>query len=132
MQSDVSKEVKRVEDNFENWLEVSNFTEKDFLEYRTIAGFEVLGGTDGNYTIVALGRNLNGVFQRIGEQFAFLQGDLSAFEDLSLLLLFIAEKLDSANKKSPLPCEQRKDYFYNKVKEFIVSTEEYKKINASE
>ena len=126
--NEVNKEVRVIEQNFKQWLSISNLTEKDFLSYRTKADFTILKGSDSGYSIIVIGHTINGKFIKIGEQFAYLENDLGAFEDLALLLLFMAQKLDEANNKAP-KFEQRPNYFYNKVKCFIEGVEEYKNLS---
>lgn len=113
----VSKEVKKVEENFKQWLVASNLSEKEFLSYGIITDFMISCDKDTGYNVIAIGHSINGAFERIGEQFVYLENDTSTFMDLALLLLFMAQKLDEA--------AQRKEYFYNKVKNFIVNMEEY-------
>lgn len=125
--NDVKKEVESIELKFNQWLNISNLSEKDFLSYRTNADFEILSGMDSGYKIVVIGYMHNGNFVRIGEQFAYPENDLSGFEDLALLLLFMAQKLDSLNAKAPM-FEQRPNYFHEKVQTFIANSDEYKKL----
>lgn len=125
----LNKEVAAVEHNYLKWLEISKLTELDFIKYRIIPNFEILQGNDNNYNIIVIGYYFKGKFNRIGEQFGVLENDLVAFEDLSLLLLLIAQKLDNANTAAP-QFEQRPNYFYEKVKVFIERKEEYKQIKS--
>lgn len=126
--NEVNQEMGKIEINFKQWLEMSNLEYKDFLKYRYVADFQILSGNSQGYTIIVIGSVSNGQFARIGEQFAYREGDMDAFQDLSLLLLYIAERLDKANKAAPA-FEQRGTYFYDKIKKFIMSTDDYKKMN---
>ncbi len=126
--NEVNREMGKVEDNFKQWLKISNMEYKVFLQYRYVADFQILSETNQEYTIIVIGSVSNGQFTRIGEQFAYREGDIDAFQELSLLLLYIAERLDEANKAAPV-FEQRGTYFHDKIKEFIKSTKDYKKMN---
>lgn len=125
--NDVKKEVEVVKENFKQWLKISNLSEEEFLSYKTISDFKIVSGISDGYKIVVLGYVVKGSFVKIGEQLAYQKNDLNGFEDLALLLLFIAQKLDSENQKAP-KFEQRPDYFFNKVKIFINEADEMKKI----
>lgn len=126
----VSKEVLLIEKQYKVWLEMSGLSEREFLQYRTIANFTILSGLDENaeYKIVVIGYiNKENEFVQIGEQFAFQVGDTNACYDLALILLYIANKLDSLNSKAP-KFEQRENYFYNKIKKFIQTIKECENI----
>lgn len=97
--SSLNKEVKKVEENFRKWLMDSNLLENDFLKYGATKDFLILSKKDNGYKIIAVGHRLNGKFERIGEQLIYLEKDINSFMDLSLLLLFMAEKLDNSNEK---------------------------------
>lgn len=110
--------VAEAEKNFSSWLEISRLTEQDFLDNRTVADFEILNGSQDKYQIIVIGYRHAGEFTRIGEQFAYPEGDQAAFQDLAFLLLYMAQKLDDANAHAPA-FEQRPNYFYDKVKVFL-------------
>lgn len=122
--NDMNNEVEVVKKNFKQWLKISSLSEEDFLKYRTIMDFRILNAANNGYKIIVLGYISKGSFVKIGEQLAYQEHDLSGFEDLSLLLLFMAQKLDSENQKAP-KFEQRPNYFFNKVKTFIKEQDEY-------
>lgn len=127
--TEASREALEIEKKYEQWLEMGGLTDRSFLSYRTVADFTILSGESGDYKIIAIGHAFKGVFTRIGEQLAYKKNDLEGFENLSLLLLFMAQKLDMANEKAP-KFEQRPKYFYEKVKAFIKGAEEYKRLQA--
>lgn len=117
----VTKEIKL---NYHGWLSYSNITESDLLKYRTLRPFKVIktvlmGGAfsvsmviDGMAGCKAIGEPLISPSAKQNEKFII---------DLSLLLLYIAERLDEANRAAP-PIgfkEVDQDYFFQCVKEFL-------------
>lgn len=124
MNGSISSAIKDVESYFNAWLQMSNLTEIDFLSYRTKSNYEIRKKIENGYCVIDIGFIHNEIFKRIGEPFVFERNDISSFEDVSLLLLYIASKLDKANSIAPL-FEKRTNYFFDKTKEFITSTNEY-------
>lgn len=114
----VSVEVKKIENNYREWLKVSNLTETELLKNRTVPEFRIASGEVDGYVLVLLGYMGEENFVAIGEQFVVEVGDEEARMDLSLLLLYIANKLDEANSKA-MKLEQRPLYFTNITKEFV-------------
>ena len=115
---EVNREMKRIEENFYKWLQMGGLDYKEFLKCRNMSDFQIISGHDNGYNIVAIGSMTNGQFMQLGEQFAYRSGDVNAFQDLALLLLYIAERLDSANKADS-HFHQQSDYFFNQMKVFI-------------
>lgn len=115
----VSREIKEIESNYNTWLAMSNLTEKEFLKNRTISNFKILGGADGKYTIIVIGKVCKDEkFVKIGEQMAFETDNKEARMNCCLLLMYIANKLDEMNNKAP-KFEQRGLYFTEITKKFI-------------
>ncbi len=123
---EVSREVRAIESNFYNWLKMSHLTYCEFLEQRHMVDFKVLHEKDRHYNVITIGSMQNGRFTRIGEPFIYEEGDVNAFGDLALLLLYIAERLDEANKRNA--DFKKKEYFYGIVKPSLQSMEDYKKM----
>lgn len=112
------KEVEKVKSNFEAWLGASNLSEKEFLKRKIVGDFKIITQDEEEYVSVQLTYKANGIIKKIGEAFLYPKMDVEAFMDLSLILLYIAQRLDEENKKSPLLL-QRKNYFFDIVKKFI-------------
>lgn len=111
-------EVKETKNNYKKWLEMSHMKEEDLLQFKTANNFTILTGEDKGYSIIIIGNVHNGKFEKIGEQFVYKTGDTETFLDVSILLFYIAQRLDEANEKLP-KFQQRERYFYLKVKEFV-------------
>ena len=125
---EISFATRKVEENFKTWLDVSGLIEKDFLKFHSVGDFEIQEQTVDGYSVVVLGYYAKNTFIKIGEQIAYQENDLEAFEDMALLLLLMAQKLDNANAEHMPMFLKRKDYFYNKVKKFIKGEKNYKRI----
>lgn len=123
---EVNREVKRIEENFYNWLQMSGLDYEEFLKSRTMLNFQIKSSHDDGYNIVTIGNMSNGQFMQLGERFVYSSGDKGAFQDMALLLLYIAERLDSENKADS-HIHQKRDYFFNQIKFFIQSAEDYTK-----
>lgn len=124
-----SKEVNEVskecEKNFKNWLSMSCMSEKDFLLNKDVKDFEILIQYEieyPEYEFVYIGYKDKGVFQQIGERLCYLKSDKQGFEDLALLLIYMAKKLDDENSKAPV-FMRREKFFFGRVKEFIISND---------
>lgn len=125
---EVNRETIRIEENFGKWLQMSRLDYEEFLECRTMTNFQLISSyIDDGYNIIAVGSMTHGQFMQLGERFVYRSGDVNAFQDLALLLLYMAERLDSANKEAH--SQQEKGYFFNRVKAFIQSAEDYRKNN---
>jgi len=117
----VNEEVKKVEENYKQWLLVSNISEDDFLNCAKTKDFTFISEKDTKYNVISVGYNSNGKFNRIGEQLVYLEKDVSGFMDLSLLLLFMAQKLD----KIAVEFGERRESYYDRARQFIVGLEEF-------
>lgn len=127
MAGQMELETKQIESNYQKWLEMSGMSEPEFFKFRTVGNFKILDGTDeqNDYKIIVLGyMNKNDDFVKIGEQFAYKKGDVNGYLDLSLVLLYIASRLDIANNKAPA-FEQRKNYFSEITKAFLKTLDEF-------
>lgn len=111
--------LQEIESNYHTWLTMSNLTEKEFLQNRTISTFKISCGADSKYTIMMIGKVCKGEkFVKIGEQMAFETDNKEAKMNCCLLLLYLANKLDEANSKAPA-FEQRGAYFTELTQKFI-------------
>lgn len=117
----VTKETKL---NYLGWLSYSNITESDLLKYRTLRPFNVIktvlmGGAwsvslviGGMASCKAIGEPLISPSEKQNIKFMI---------DLSLLLLYIAERLDDANRAAqPIGLNVKdQEYFNQCVREFL-------------
>lgn len=118
---EVTREVKS---NYKAWLAFSNLDESELLHNRFLKPFVVEKEIDfsGAYRVFIGIKNVNG-YKLIGEPFVSpSRNDNENFMvDLSLLLLYIAQRLDEANAKMP-PIGfdvKDKEYFYSTVRTFL-------------
>lgn len=112
------EEVKKVQENFFMWLEISHLTQKEFLQNKIVGDFAVTAQEEEEYILVQLCYKVKGNVCNIGKPFLYQKNNNEAFLDLSLLLLYIGQQLDEENLKSPLLLN-RKNYFYNIMQKFI-------------
>lgn len=124
----MENELVSVLGNYNKWLEVSNMTEGEMLEFSNLGEFEVISGCDQGFTIIVMGIISKGEFKKIGEQFQYATGDLSGFQDAALLMLYIAGKFDKKNEKVPAFQKRNSTYFSDKVKTFIKNSSEFSKM----
>ena len=124
----VPQEVKEIENQFSSWLMNSGLTEKDLLDFRTVADFNIIEKeTEPNYLNFAIGYGKNS-FTQIGLDFIIEENNTESFMALALLLFYISNKLDNANLKAPA-FEQRKNYFTDRTKAFVKGNDKFKLLN---
>ena len=126
--NEVNAVSRECEANFKNWLSMSEISEQEFLLNKNIGNFEILIQYDNEfaeYEFVSIGEKKNGVFRQIGERFVYEKSNMQQFEDLALLLIYIAKRLDNENSKAPL-FMKRENFFFDKVKEFISNHNNFK------
>ena len=105
----VKKELEEIITNFEKWLELSNLTFEEFIQYKNVENFQILKFEKDSYVIV---RFIFNETSFIGEQMAYEKENMYGKYDMILLILYIAARLDEAN------AGQRKNYFWNIAKQF--------------
>ncbi len=123
-----SNESKKIESIFSSWLRSSNLSMIGFLNYRTVSDFIIKVSENFKYRMLNIGYVHNDIFYSIGEPLLYELNNTDGYMDCSLLLLHMAQLLDSANSKAPL-FERRKDYFYNYINSIIKQLPEYELLN---
>jgi hypothetical protein len=120
-----TKEITQsVQDSFSQWLLNSNKSESDFLSLAEIRPFAIIKQTRGNAIAIAIGTEKEEAFYIFGKPF-FSPPNYSIKEfnmDMSLMLLFMATKLDNEYANNPAyPSRKEKGccYFDQQAKNFI-------------
>lgn len=113
--------TKEVICNYNDWLSYSSLTESDLLKFRFLRPVNILKEYVNGLLCVSL------VIGKIvvGECFVSptLDKNDSFMIDVSFILLYIAQRLDEANRAAPplLFCENENEYFYSMVRKFLKS-----------
>jgi hypothetical protein len=113
----VTKEAIR---NYNGWLEYSKISEGELLKLRNLKPVDVVKNDlfNGAFSIQLTIGN-----KSIGEPFVSPAKEYNEnfIFDVSFVLLYIAERLDEANRKNPPLgfCKSDKDYFYMTVKQIV-------------
>lgn len=117
------EEIVRLRDGYESvyskWLEVSNLTEEDLLEYRVVDKFKIEKVTlNGRIVVGMTYEDDKKEKQTIGEPIVLEHSSKEELLDAVFVLLFITKKLDSENEIAPVDGSHVGDYFNRKVREF--------------
>lgn len=108
----LNKELKEIVSNYESWLNLSYMTEEQFLSFADRGGFDIQQKTQDIYTVISLlAKSEDGGAAPIGETIAYPTADTEAAMNCTMLLMYLASRLDEQNK-------QPQNYFWNIAKEF--------------
>lgn len=112
--------TKEVIENYNSWLVYSNMTEDSLFEHRLLRPITISKEVlyNGAFSVQLFIEN-----NAIGEPFISPSKELnhSFMIDVSFILLYIAERLDEANRKNPLSCFNNldKDYYFRTIKDTV-------------
>lgn len=119
------KEIYEIEENYKKWLlwncedNIDIFIERkrDLLKYRC-GEFDINMSKNNEYNSIDLGYKNNENFEKVGATIIYKENENEKY-DISLLLLYIAERLDEADRNAPAFQQRGNRYFFRKTKKFI-------------
>lgn len=112
--NDVSKEIKEVKQNFNDWLTFSNLSIEDFVKSASADDFKIIKEKYCDMVQIRLlvKNKPEPQYKMLGEMISFNTYDDYGRYSAILLLLYIASRLDESNPK------KEKEFFWEIAKNF--------------
>lgn len=124
------KEINEVKENYKKWLlsgwednanaektDIFEDLKKNLLEYRC-GEFEININNEAGHNLIDLGYRNNANYEKVGQTIIYRKNSYEKY-DVALLLLYIAERLDEADRNASAFQQRGNRYFFRKTKEFI-------------